>query len=80
MDVAVKVQRPDVLEGILLDLHLLRIVAPAAKRANNLNSDLVGLVDEWGTRFVNELDYIAEANNGKQFIAAMETRGITAVY
>lgn len=79
MEVAVKVQRPDVREGIMLDLHLLRMVAPVAQKVNNLNSDLEGLVDEWGSRFVNELDYIEEADNGKRFSAAMEARGITAV-
>jgi len=79
VDVAVKVQRPDVLEGILLDLYLLRLVAPVLKRANRLNSDLVGLVDEWGRRFVDELNYIAEARNGREFTAAMESRGIVAV-
>lgn len=63
----------------MLDLHLLRLVAPIAMKANNLNSDLEGLVDEWGTRFVNELDYLEEAENGKRFTAAMEARGITAV-
>lgn len=79
LEVAVKVQRPDVLEGIMLDLHLLRLVAPLARKANALNSDLVGLVDEWGSRFVAELDYLREARNGTEFTAAMEARGITAV-
>eukprot|EP00951_Prasinocladus_malaysianus_P049276 scaffold667866_cov38-Prasinocladus_malaysianus.AAC.1 len=63
----------------MLDLYLLRLVAPAAKRANKLNSDLVGLVDEWGTRFVAELDYLKEAKNGQEFTSAMQSRGLTAV-
>jgi len=79
LEVAVKVQRPDVLEGIALDLHLLRVAAPAIKRWQNLNSDLVGLVDEWGAGFVDELDYRREARNAAQFQAAMEARGLDAV-
>ena len=30
-----------------------------------------GLVDDWGTGFVNELDYIAEADNSEQFMRDM---------
>jgi predicted unusual protein kinase regulating ubiquinone biosynthesis (AarF/ABC1/UbiB family) len=31
-------------------------------------------VDEWGRRFVDELDYVQEAANGERFRLAMESR------
>jgi predicted unusual protein kinase regulating ubiquinone biosynthesis (AarF/ABC1/UbiB family) len=77
--VAIKVQRPDVIKDISLDLAIVRQLAPAYKKAFSLNSDLVGLVDEWGRGFVDELDYLREATNGKRFLAAMQARGLDAV-
>ena len=74
--VAVKVQRPDVAESIALDLLLLRLIAPRFQAWRKLNTDLVGLVDEWGARFVAELDYTQEAAQGTAFIAAMRSRGL----
>ena len=65
--VAIKVQRPDIMEQIALDMHLLREVAPVVKRTFNLNSDTVGTVDAWGSGFVDELDYIQEASNAEFF-------------
>eukprot|EP00286_Rhodomonas_abbreviata_P019417 CAMPEP_0181298536 /NCGR_PEP_ID=MMETSP1101-20121128/5836_1 /TAXON_ID=46948 /ORGANISM="Rhodomonas abbreviata, Strain Caron Lab Isolate" /LENGTH=964 /DNA_ID=CAMNT_0023403567 /DNA_START=29 /DNA_END=2920 /DNA_ORIENTATION=+ len=78
-EVAIKVQRPDVVLDIALDLYFCRIIAPVYKRALKLNTDLVGLIDEWGAGFVNELDYQREAYNGKRFLEAMEKRGLDAV-
>ena len=74
--VAVKVQRPGVARGIAIDLLLLRFGAPLLQRQRRLNTDLVALVDEWGERFVAELDYTQEAAAGTAFRAAMETRGL----
>jgi len=65
--VAVKVQRPGVTETIALDLHLLRVAAGPLRAAFNLNTDLVGIVDAWGVRFVDELDYEREAGHARQF-------------
>ena len=76
-EVAIKVQRPDILPSITLDMHILRILAPYIQKSKNLNSDLVGLLDQWGSRFVAELDYKREAENGKEFIEAMKARKIT---
>lgn len=53
---------------IALDMHLLREIAPIVKRLGNLNSDTVGTVDAWGTGFVDELDYLAEAENAAFFM------------
>jgi predicted unusual protein kinase regulating ubiquinone biosynthesis (AarF/ABC1/UbiB family) len=69
--VAVKVQRPDIGNQIALDMHLLREVAPVLKRAFNLNTDTVGTVDAWGTGFVDELDYLQEAENAEVFIESI---------
>jgi len=77
--VAIKVQRPDVIKDIALDLYIVRLLAPFYKRAFKFNSDLVGLVDEWGRGFVDELDYLREASNGKRFLAAMQARGLDSV-
>lgn len=78
-EVAIKVQRPDILPNVTLDLHILRIIAPIFQKSKNLNSDLVGLVDEWGSGFVAELDYVREAGNGLQFLEAMKARDIASI-
>ena len=69
--VAVKVQRPGVAETIALDLHLLRIGAGPLKALFQANTDLVGLVDTWGVRFVDELDYVREAGHAVDFSRAI---------
>jgi len=43
-EVAVKVQRPDILETVALDMHILREAAPIIKKVAGLQSDLVGIV------------------------------------
>ena len=78
-EVAVKVQRPNTLEGIALDLHLIRLFVPYFKEFNDLNTDFIGLVDEWGAGFVDELDYRREAENSRVFQEAMDARSLTAV-
>jgi predicted unusual protein kinase regulating ubiquinone biosynthesis (AarF/ABC1/UbiB family) len=69
--VAVKVQRPGVSETIALDLHLLRIGARPLQALFRANTDLVGIVDAWGDRFVDELDYVREAGHAVSFSAAI---------
>jgi predicted unusual protein kinase regulating ubiquinone biosynthesis (AarF/ABC1/UbiB family) len=66
--VAIKVQRPDIMEQIALDMYLLRESAPVIKTLFKLNTDTVGTVDAWGKGFVDELDYLQEAQNAKVFI------------
>jgi aarF domain-containing kinase len=73
-EVAVKVQRPGALVAISLDVGIIRLFAEPWRRLKNLNSDLEGLVDEWGRRFIAELDYEAEATNGENFAKAMAVR------
>lgn len=67
MEVAIKVQRPDIVNQIALDMHLLREFAPIAKALFNLNTNTVGTVDAWGAGFVDELDYYQEASNAQFF-------------
>ena len=73
-EVAVKVQRPGALVAISLDIGIIRAFAEPWRRFKGLNTDLEGLVDEWGRRFVDELDYQLEAANGERFRLAMEAR------
>lgn len=55
--VAVKVQRPDLMEQIALDVYILRVLGSAVKKWRKLNSDLPALIDEWATSLFRELDY-----------------------
>lgn len=71
-EVAVKVQRPNIMNQIALDMHLLREFAPFAKRTFNLNTDTVGTVDAWGSGFVDELDYVQEGENAKYFMSRIQ--------
>jgi predicted unusual protein kinase regulating ubiquinone biosynthesis (AarF/ABC1/UbiB family) len=78
-DVAVKIQRPDIMTQIALDMHLLREFAPWAKNTFNLNTDTTGTVDAWGRGFVDELDYIAEAENGEYFTTSIQSTPLSGV-
>lgn len=79
-EVAVKVQRPKVLEDVALDLFMMRSLAPYYKKSQDVNTDLVGLVDAWGEGFVNELDYRREAKATTAFSKAMKERGLGSVF
>jgi len=78
-EVAVKVQRPNIMNQIALDMHLIREVAPILKRTFNLNTDFVGVVDTWGAGFVDELDYIEEAVNAKSFMEGIAQTPLAGV-
>jgi len=64
--VAVKVQRPGVLETVSLDLYLARQIGLFARSVPFLADrlDIVSLLDEFAFRFFQELDYNAECDNG----------------
>lgn len=72
-EVAIKVQRPNIMTQVALDMYLLRQMAPIAKSVFKLNTDTVGTVDAWGTGFVDELDYLQEAKNAEEFAESIET-------
>lgn len=64
--VAVKVQRPGVLETVSLDLYLARELGLLVRNFPFLvqRLDPVELLDEFAFRFFNELDYNLECENG----------------
>lgn len=66
--VAVKVQRPGLAESIALDIYILRTLAIwVHKNVQQLRSDLVGIMDEFGTRIFEEMDYTQEGRNAEKF-------------
>ncbi len=66
--VAIKVQRPDLRDRITVDLYILRrLSAWANKNIKRVRSDLVGILDEFGTRIFEEMDYIQEGQNAERF-------------
>lgn len=66
--VAVKVQRPGLSESIALDIHLLRTLAIwAQKNIRRIRSDLVAIMDEFGYRIFEEMDYTHEGRNAERF-------------
>lgn len=72
--VAVKVQRPAVLETVSLDLYLAREAGLLARNFPALvqRVDVVSLLDEFAHRFFQELDYIIECENGFRIADAMK--------
>lgn len=67
--VAVKVQRPGVLETVTVDLFIIRRLGVFLRRFPRITerADIVGLLDEWAARFFEELDYVREGNNATLF-------------
>lgn len=67
--VAVKVQRPNLLPTITLDLHLIRWIAGwiAPWLPLNLGHDLTLIVDEFGIKLFEEVDYHNEGHNAEKF-------------
>lgn len=72
-EVAVKVQRPGVLETVTVDLYIIRKLGVFLRRFPNITAraDVVGLLDEWAARFFEELDYVREGSNATRFAASI---------
>ncbi|KAL0388251.1 UNVERIFIED_CONTAM: hypothetical protein Sradi_2706900 [Sesamum radiatum] len=70
--VAVKVQRPFVLETVTVDLFVIRNLGLVLRKFPQISIDVVGLVDEWAARFFEELDYVNEGENGTLFAEMMK--------
>ncbi|MEL6492657.1 MAG: AarF/ABC1/UbiB kinase family protein [Cyanobacteria bacterium J06621_3] len=67
-DVAVKVQRPGLAEQITKDIYVIRVIAKwATKNIKQIRSDLVSIVDEFGLRIFEEMDYNHEGQNAERF-------------
>ena len=79
-EVAVKVQRPDLVRLISLDLALVRRVAAFLERHPRLGrgQEWVSLIDEFGAKLFEELDYVHEAYLTERFAANFE--GLPGVY
>lgn len=73
-EVAVKVQRPDLVRVISLDLALVRRLATALERWPRLSrgQPWVSIVDEFGSKLFEELDYVHEAHLTERFRANVE--------
>lgn len=74
-EVAVKVQRPNLLPMLTLDLYLMRWAASWLEPwlPLNLGHDLTLIVDEFGTKLFEEIDYINEGRNAEKFAANFQT-------
>jgi predicted unusual protein kinase regulating ubiquinone biosynthesis (AarF/ABC1/UbiB family) len=68
-EVAVKVQRPNLRPTLTRDLYLMRWAAGwlAPWLPLNLGHDLTLIVDEFGTKLFEEIDYINEGRNAEKF-------------
>ncbi|HEY9616085.1 MAG TPA: AarF/ABC1/UbiB kinase family protein [Microcoleaceae cyanobacterium] len=68
-EVAVKVQRPNLLPVLTLDLYLMRWAAGwvAPWLPLNLGHDLTLIVDEFGCKLFEEIDYLNEGRNAEKF-------------
>lgn len=65
--VAVKVQRPGLIELLALDIIIIRFLALFGQKILNIRTDLVAAVDEYAFRLFEELDYRKEASNMIKF-------------
>ncbi|BAZ03810.1 ABC1 kinase family protein [Calothrix sp. NIES-3974] len=68
-EVAVKVQRPHLRSVLTLDLYLLRWAAQTFGwlLPLNLGHDLTLIIDEFGSKLFEEIDYLNEARNAEKF-------------
>lgn len=68
-EVAVKVQRPNLRPVLTLDLYLMRWGAKhfAGYLPLNLGHDLTLIVDEFGIKLFEEIDYLQEGRNAEKF-------------
>lgn len=77
-EVAVKVQRPDMLRKVSLDLYCLKRVAKFAEvleqKFTAAQTDFTGLLLEWAQGTYKELDYENEAANSRKFASLVQAR------
>ncbi len=79
IEVAIKVQRPNVLSEISLDLFLVREFAPIYQKLTGTSTDLQSLANEWGRGFIDELTYEQEKRNTMEFNQQMKEKNLNAV-
>lgn len=83
--VAVKVQRPRILETVSKDLYVLRRAAEVyqglVKRfAPQQKTDFVALLNEWAVGFYTELDFLNEAANQVRLKSLLTAENVTGIY
>jgi predicted unusual protein kinase regulating ubiquinone biosynthesis (AarF/ABC1/UbiB family) len=67
-EVAVKVQRPDLIRRITLDIYIMRSVASWAQHnIKRIRSNLVAITDELAERIFEEINYMQEGRNAERF-------------
>lgn len=67
-EVAVKVQRPDLIGRIALDIFIMRSLASwAQNNIKRVRSDLVAITDELASRIFEEINYTQEGRNAEKF-------------
>jgi len=68
-EVAIKVQRPNLVPILTLDLYLIRWAASwiGPWLPLNLGHDLTLIVDEFGSKLFEEIDYLHEGRNAEKF-------------
>ncbi|GLI67906.1 hypothetical protein VaNZ11_012232 [Volvox africanus] len=78
VEVAVKVQRPAVLETVALDIYIMRRAAILVSKLPGMSDQWAVVLDDWATRFFEEMDYQLEAYNTMAFKKQMASlQGIT---
>ncbi|MEA5418010.1 AarF/ABC1/UbiB kinase family protein [Spirulina sp. CCNP1310] len=66
--VAVKVQRPDLIRRITLDVYIMRSLSLWAQaNIKRIRSDLIAITDEFAGRIFEEMDYSQEGRNAEEF-------------
>jgi predicted unusual protein kinase regulating ubiquinone biosynthesis (AarF/ABC1/UbiB family) len=66
--VAIKVQRPGLVEKIALDIYVMRLICQWAQNTFAIiRSDLVSITDEFAERIFEEMDYENEGRNAEKF-------------
>lgn len=76
--VAVKVQRPDVLQSVTLDLYVIRLLLLFLSNWKSVRESalsILGVIDNWADRFIQELDYLQEAANGDRYAVPRSVAG-----
>ncbi|KAL0711001.1 hypothetical protein Bca4012_017979 [Brassica carinata] len=67
LDVAVKVQRPDLKHAVLRDIYILRLGLGVLRKIAKRESDIRVYADELGKGLAGELDFTLEAANASEF-------------
>lgn len=80
-EVAVKVQRPNLVPIICRDLYIMRWAAGwiAPWLPLNLGHDLTLIVDEFGGKLFEEIDYLNEGRNAERFAANFQDEPLVKV-